>query len=100
MHFSKKHRLARDYAFIVASATKNKHAGKVSLLLTRYSSGPEMDYDNLVSTGKLIIDAIVLRGVISDDNQQVIVERRYTYEKVKRIQAKTVITITDYHAAI
>lgn len=96
MKWTKKHRLLRDYNWIVASATKNRHTGPVSITLTRYSTGVEMDYDNLVSTGKLLIDAIVDQKVIADDKQSVIVERKYLQEKVKgKANQKTVIVITD-----
>ena len=97
MHFSKKHRLARDYEWVVKASTKNRHPGRVSLTLTRYSvAHKQCDYDNLVSTGKLIVDAIVNQKVIVDDNQDVIVERKYQQVKIKGVKnQKTVIVIQD-----
>lgn len=99
MHWTKKRKLSNIYFYTVREATKNRHEGKVSVELVRYSCRPPMDYDNLVSTGKLLIDAIVKANVISEDNPEVIVERRYSQLKCKRIEQRTVITIKDYEGA-
>lgn len=95
MHWTKKKKLKELYTWLVRQATKNVHPGKVSIELVRYSSGAPMDYDNLVSTGKLIFDSIVSAGVIPDDKDSVIVERKYRQEKCKILEQRTVITITD-----
>ena len=95
MHWTKKKKLKDMYTWLVRQATKNVHLGKVSIELIRYSSGTPMDYDNLVSTGKLIFDSIVSAGVILDDKDSIIVERKYRQEKCKILEQRTVITITD-----
>lgn len=96
MHWRVKKRFADRLFYLVMSLTRNKHPGVVQITLTRYSCGPEMDYDNLVSTGKFPIDAIVKAGIITDDKPAIIRKREYHYEKIKRGESqKTVITIED-----
>lgn len=51
------------------------------IVCTRFSSS-EMDYDNLVSSFKPIVDGLKDAGVILDDKSSVIVERSYRWEKV------------------
>ena len=96
MHWSAKSNLLGTYSWLVRSATKTRHAGPVRLELIRYSIGRLMDYDNLVSTGKFPIDAIVKAGVLPDDNPAIIAERRYTQQRAASAAAqRTVIRITD-----
>ncbi|MDQ6481608.1 hypothetical protein [Dyadobacter sp. LHD-138] len=76
--------------------TKNRHPGPVRLELIRYHAGQQLDYDNLVATGKITIDSIVLAGVILDDKPAIIKERDYSQVKVKsKLDQKTVIIIAD-----
>jgi Holliday junction resolvase RusA-like endonuclease len=95
MNWRKRNKLRDTYVWWVKSKTKNRHAGAVRFTLTRYSSGVEMDYDNLVSTGKLTGDALVIAGVIADDNKSVIQERVYKQVKASKGDQKTVILIED-----
>lgn len=95
MHWTKKKKLKEVYTWQVRQSTKNVHAGKVCIELVRYSAGSPMDFDNLVSTGKIPLDAIVSAGVILDDKDTVIVKRSYRQEKCKVLEQRTVITITD-----
>ena len=96
MHWAARNKLRDQFTWLVRSLTKNKHAGKVKLQLIRYHAGISMDYDNLVSTGKLIVDSIVLANVIIDDKESIIAQRDYRQVKVKtKGEQKTVIIIED-----
>ncbi len=86
------------YQWTAASQTRNKHPGKVKFILTRYTIGPEMDYENLTATGKCLTDAIVRAGIIKDDSPKIIVSRDYQNVKISRKEAhqqKTTITLID-----
>lgn len=96
MHWTKKKLLKRRFLWLVHEQTRAKHAGRVELKLIRYSAGVPMDYDNLVSTGKILIDAIVSAGVIIDDKEAIIAKREYTQQKCKIVDQRTVIIITDH----
>lgn len=96
MHWTKKKQLKERFIWQVKQQTQAKHSGKVELKLIRFSAGVAMDYDNLVSTGKILIDSIVAAGVILDDKGAVIAKREYTQEKCKIVDQKTVIIISDY----
>lgn len=88
--------LKNNYFYQVRSSTRNQHKGPVRMELIRHSTGKPMDYDNLVSTGKLIIDAIVKAGVLPDDNDMVIADRVYTQTKALNQRSQmTVIRIID-----
>lgn len=96
MHWAAKLALIKNYMWAVRASSPAKHGGRVRLELVRHSLGVAMDFDNLVSTGKVAVDAIVRCGVIVDDNPEVIVERVYRCEKIKKGDTpRTVITITD-----
>lgn len=96
MHWTKRQQLKERYAWQVAAANPGRHTGPVRLELIRHSTGPDMDYDNLVSTGKLLTDCLVKRGVIPDDKPAVIVERDYRQTRAKNSDCQmTVIRIID-----
>lgn len=94
MHWSKRKALGGLHGWQVRAAQLSPMAGPVRLELIRYSSGPQMDYDNLVSTGKSIVDAIVRNGILPDDNPQVIPERVYTQARCRPDEQRTVIRLT------
>lgn len=93
-HWSRRQKLLHDYEWIVAAHRLAPIAGPVRLELERHSVGTPMDYDNLVSTGKQILDAIVRCGILPDDSPAVIIERHYSQVKaVGKGYQKTVIRL-------
>lgn len=58
----------------------------------RHSSAP-MDFDNLVASFKGCIDGLTAAGIISDDSQSVIVDRKYRSEYAKRGTGFVTITV-------
>ena len=96
MHHTKKTALRNAYFYEIRSTTTNQHKGPVRLELVRHSIGREMDYDGLVSTGKLLIDALVNAKVLPDDNPGIIAQREYTQTKaINQKSQMTVIRIID-----
>lgn len=83
MGWRKRQRLAAEYEWVVAAARLVPMTGPVRLELVRYTIGGQLDFDNLVSTGKLPIDAIVRCGILPDDNPAVIAERDYRQERAE-----------------
>jgi Holliday junction resolvase RusA-like endonuclease len=65
---------------------------KVRLELTRYSSS-KADFDNLVISFKSCIDGLKDAGVISDDKDSVIVDRKYLWEQAPRGKGKIKIVV-------
>lgn len=98
MHWSRRQKLRTEYEWVVSAAKLPRLAGPVRLVLTRYSTGPQMDYDNLVSTGKLLIDALVNCGILPDDSPAVIVERLYRQLPAPgRAHQKTIISLAPFN---
>jgi Holliday junction resolvase RusA-like endonuclease len=96
MHWTKRRKLQDSYTWLTRSLTANRHEGPVRMELIRYSSSHTVaDFGNLVSSDKLILDAIVNAGVLPDDNQTVIPQRDYKQIKCKPSEQRTVIRITD-----
>ena len=96
MSVKQKGRLKKSYFYHIRSLTRHRHIGKVKFELVRHSIGPPMDFDNLVSTGKLIADQLKATGVILDDKPAIIVEREYTQTKAMNQQSQfTLIRIVD-----
>lgn len=101
MHWAAKAKFLASCMWLVRFATKAKHTGPVRLELVRYSTGGPMDYDNLVSTGKFLVDAVVRAGVLPDDNPHVIAERHYSQVKAKsKADQRTVLRIIDLPAVV
>ncbi|MBE8971458.1 hypothetical protein IQ277_36320 [Nostocales cyanobacterium LEGE 12452] len=95
-NWRKRNKIRDTYVWWVKSKTTNKHPGPVKMTLTRYSLRPNMDYDNLVSTGKQPLDSLVIAGVIKDDKSDIIQQREYLQERVsKKEDQRTVIRIED-----
>ncbi len=59
------------YAWIIASQTKNKHKGAVSITYIGYKSRL-MDWDNFTASFKHLGDALVECKVITDDNPKIV----------------------------
>lgn len=96
IHWTQRQRLALSYEYIVHAARLAPMPGPVRLELVRYSTGPPMDYDNLVSTGKLLVDALVRCGVLPDDKPAVIAERHYSQQRAEgKDTQRTVIRLTQ-----
>lgn len=101
MHHRKKADLLKSYWGHIRGLTRNRHPGPVKLELIRYYYATEMDYDNLVSTGKLLLDAFKAAGVIVDDKPTIIVEREYTSLRVRKAhEQRTLIRFTDIARSI
>lgn len=95
MGWRRAQQLKKNYLLLVKAARLLPMAGPVRLELIRYSTGRDMDYDNLVSTGKAGTDALVKAGILPDDNPQIIPERTYTQTKVATAaEQRTVIRLT------
>lgn len=94
MGWRKRQRLAGQYEWVVAAARLAPMHGPVRLELVRHTIGGQLDFDNLVSTGKLPIDAIVRCGILSDDNPTIIAERSYTQQRAaSKAEQRTVIRL-------
>lgn len=94
MHWRRRLELQKGYRLQVLVAGLRPMAGPVRLELVRYSIGPQMDFDNLVSTGKSTIDALVRCGILPDDNPTIIAERSYTQERAPdKASQRTVIRL-------
>lgn len=94
LHWSRRQKLLYDYEWVVAAHRLAPIAGPVRLELERHSIGTPMDYDNLVSTGKLLVDALVRCKVLPDDTPAVIAERHYSQVRAAgKGNQKTVIRL-------
>lgn len=58
---------------------------KAKLTITRFSVR-EPDFDNLVSSGKFVIDALVKNNVLVDDKVSIIGESKYLWQKATRLK--------------
>jgi hypothetical protein len=94
MHWRKRLEHQKAYWLHVLAAGLQPMVGPVRFELVRYSIGPLMDFDNLVSTGKCTTDALVRAGILPDDNPTIIAERSYTQERAESQAAqRTVIRL-------
>lgn len=97
MHWTDRKKLCERYQLIFMSQSRNRHLGRVTIHVTHYYIGSSIaDYDNLVSTLKIPLDAIRKIGIIVDDHQ--LITGVPTFEQIrvkKEIDVKTVIIIKD-----
>lgn len=91
-HFRTKKKWKDRIAWTALQQSMYRHPGRVRVSYTRYSKG-SLDWDNLGSSMKMFIDALVGVGMIAEDSQKVIPEQPIL--KQERGAAATVITIED-----
>lgn len=92
-HLAKKRKTR--YAYTMISQTRNRHKGPVKITYTRYGI-KLMDWDNMCASFKHLGDALVLSGIITDDNAS-LVKKFYPHQvKIRhRKDQKVVIEIED-----
>lgn len=97
MHWRRRGDLCTAYQWEFRKQTQNRHTGRVKIHVTHYYIGsPIADYDNLVSTIKIPMDAIKKNGIIVDDHQLITGIPTFEQVRVKRqADVKTVIEIFD-----
>lgn len=87
----------KDALYVIMRSWRNKgfvFSGKVKIEYIRYSNRL-MDWDNAAASFKHIGDAMVMAGIIKDDNPAVVVEFIPRQFKVKKAEERTEIVITD-----
>lgn len=87
--------LSADHAW--AAIARARLAGmeplkKAKITCTRCSA-MRMDFDNLVASFKGCVDGLKDAGLIADDTDEVIVERKYAWDKAKQNEGKIRIII-------
>lgn len=97
MHWSKRGKLRDKFMWLFLSQTRNRHQGKVTIHIAHYYRGTAItDADNLSSTSKIPLDALVKAEIIKDDKLSMIGTPTFSQIRVKEAhQVKTVIEITD-----
>ncbi len=97
MHWTKRRTWVEYMMNVFRAQTKNRHTTPVSIHIIHYYLGrPISDYDNLVSTCKLIFDALKKNGIIVDDHQ--LITGIPTFEQIKvksKSEIKSVIHISS-----
>lgn len=85
----------RDAVTLVAKFRRPpKPLSKARLELTRFSSS-KADFDNLVISFKSCVDGLKDAGVISDDKDAVIVDRKYLWEKAPKGKGRVRIVVEE-----
>ncbi len=95
MHWTKRRDWVNYLQVLFKTQTTNRHITPVSIHITHYyTNRPISDYDNLVSTCKLIFDALKKNGIIVDDHQ--LITGIPTFEQIKvKSEIKSVIHISS-----
>lgn len=97
MHWSKRGKLKRLWSELFLTQTNNAHKGRVKIHFTHYHRGMAIqDAENLSSTSKIPLDALVLAGIITDDKMKVIGTPTFSQVRIQdKFSVRTVIEITD-----
>lgn len=97
MHYRQKAELKGIWTMLFRSQARGKkHEGPVLITITRYCVKALEDFDNLVSTMKIPMDAVKAAGIIVDDKMRVIGQPEFRQVLVgNKLQEKYVIEITD-----
>ncbi len=97
MHWRERKKIKIRWFYEFKSQTQNRHTGRVKIHIVHYYRGkPIADYDNLVSTCKLIFDVLTDTAVIVDDNQLITNIPTFEQKRVKDPkEVRTVITVSD-----
>jgi len=88
---------------MVAEAVKGREPKtplkKAIIVVTRYSSRA-CDYDNLVSSGKALIDGLTEAGIIEDDSLDHIGIPIFKWEKTKPKEGRVSVAVYDLNHAL
>lgn len=97
MHWSRRGRLKKMWKLLFLSQTHNAHTGRVKIHFTHYHRGMAIqDAENLSSTSKIPLDALVAAGIITDDKMKVIGTPTFSQVRVRENHdVRTVIEIID-----
>jgi len=97
LHWTKRNKLKKEWEILVWAEILNQRPrlalSRAKISITRYSSGPEPDYDNLVQGGKFLLDALVLNEIIRDDKPGVIGKPDYRWIKTNPKLGKVVVKV-------
>ena len=88
-------RWAKLVGLLVANKRPPKPLTKAELTLTRRSSSPT-DYDNLVAAFKPVTDALVMAGVLADDDFETIGMPKFRWEKAPPKKGEVVVHCVGY----
>lgn len=91
-HNAVRQKVKREVGLLVHGKTPEKPLTKFYLTFTRHSPGT-LDFDNLVSSLKPVIDGLVIAGVIQDDNWDYI--RSVGLDQVKSKEKKLVVRVEE-----
>jgi Holliday junction resolvase RusA-like endonuclease len=98
MHWAQKGRYVKDVHQLVGAALAGKKPReplkKAVLTLARYSS-VRPDNDNLTASFKPVIDALIVCGVIEDDNPRVLEQTVYLWEFAKPKSGKIFVRVEE-----
>ncbi len=97
MHWRERKKIKVRYFWLFKSQTQNRHIGRVKIhIVHHYQAKPIADYDNLVSTCKILFDALKDAAIIVDDHQLITGIPTFKQIRVKdKKDIKTVITVSD-----
>lgn len=97
-HWTKKKKHNDKWKHLVGLAVSGREPKepliKAKLILTRCSS-KRPDFDGLVSSWKSLIDGLVLSKVIIDDNQDVIGQSEFNWERVGPREGKVRMEVIE-----
>lgn len=91
-HWTTRHKMRNEWYMLIAEARGAARRWdipkwqRVRLTIVRVSHRPIMDRDNLVGGTKALTDALVEHGYMTDDTDEVVVERVVEQEKIPRTQ--------------
>ena len=94
MHWSKYQKIKKSWVWLVKAVKPKKHSGQVRVTFVRHSSNVA-DPDNVAASFKVVGDALVANGVLTDDNFKVIVEFVVRWQKVARKDQGISLKIED-----
>jgi len=94
-HFAVKMKRRETLHWLVKEQKFEKHAGRVKIRYQRYATHLQ-DWDNHLSSGKVLFDILTKENIIKDDNPNVVVEMVPEQYKVKtKDEEKIVVIITN-----
>lgn len=79
---------------LIATESPKEPLKKAKLTLTRHST-TQPDYDNLVSSFKIVIDALRHNRVLAEDKMQNIGIPEYKWEKAKKNEGKITVRVEE-----
>jgi Holliday junction resolvase RusA-like endonuclease len=96
-HWRRRHRMKRDWQWLVlaamGSAGVGEQLGRFHVTVERHAARPIKDLDNVIAGLKPVLDGMVAAGLLVDDSSDYVVSLEVVQVKCPKVAQRTIIRL-------